>query len=488
MAKYKLYRLIKILRKPELSDFEKFLRSPIHNSNKNCLLLFKELRKKQERLTDSPPEKEKLFKSVFGKVAYHDGKMRKLMTQLSQLLEQYLAMKEMLDNDTHRQEMLMYSLAKRNDHKLFELIADQRLSTLENASKGLNYFRGMANLYRTKYWHPETRHFTMSSNLFGQYLHFHECLFILETLQNDTEYRILKRIVPHEKRAHLVRAVTEVAAHGDFAQSPVIKLFSHLHRLYLPEVKKPELDEIEKLLFNQFNSLEDFEQRMALKLLINYATPFSNNGSPGHTRFLFGLYRFGVEKGMMLNGVKAINSLFFTNIVVAGCMAGELDWIKNFITDYGPLLPNSERNTAIHLASAFHYYHLGKKSNILTNFYTALGELNQIPLRSAAKFELRMRSLQLRIGLEMLHRQRFPLDDLLNQVRNFERHLETSTSYSEDKKDNYRSFLKYFRQLARLTNSPERNKILIDNYVKELLSSHLFVLRFWLLEKAEGLR
>ncbi len=101
--------VLKTFSKEELKQFSDFVRSPLHNKNKNLIKLFEELKKYHP---DYNVENEKLFERVYsGKVYNHDS-MKKLTSELLGLAEEYLRFtglkKENFENEFFFLKVLEY--------------------------------------------------------------------------------------------------------------------------------------------------------------------------------------------------------------------------------------------------------------------------------------------------------------------------------------------------------------------------------------------
>ncbi len=131
MLDYKLIKLMQVLTSKELLELEKQLAVPFYHANEDVLKLFAKLCKYHPSFDHPKLSKAQLYAKVYGKAPYHDGKMRKLMTQLTQLIEQYLVSKELDASEDVKAKLLARSLAGRQNYDLFLDVVDARLKELE---------------------------------------------------------------------------------------------------------------------------------------------------------------------------------------------------------------------------------------------------------------------------------------------------------------------------------------------------------------------
>ena len=488
MLGYKLFRLMSVLGKSELPEIEKFLESPFHNTSKECTQLFRQLCKFHPSMDSPRLTKEFLYARVYGKTGFDDGKMRKLMTRLTALLERFLTLKELEDSAEMSSRLLIRSLEKRSDYRLFKAAVESRINELESRpGRGMEYFRETYQLFQSLLFHAETNKFTVEHEYFQHYLMSFESYFILVTLQNGTENIISQRLTRSNAEIHFLKAADRIAAETTMADIPVVNFFHRIFRVYSMPGAEVDIEGLRESLFGCFDQMGFHEQRMALKLLINYAIPYTNQGSVIHTKLIFDLYKIGVEKGMLILGESAVNTDLFLNITTAGLLVGEFDWTQDFIKKHGELLPDHEREIALDFCMANWYYYKGIHLNSMEEFERALQSINLIPIRASEKFDLRARSLQLRVKYEVFRRNAETLDNILATAKNFRRHIAANQTYSETKKDTYFKFIHHYNVLSRLANAPDLEALSVEKALLDLTADENCIMRRWLDEKLREL-
>ncbi|MBK8562514.1 MAG: hypothetical protein IPN76_04005 [Saprospiraceae bacterium] len=415
MPRYKLFRIFETLSKPERAEAEKHVASTKHS---DCIKLYSQLKKMTTEMMVSANAKQELFKSSFPGLAYDETRMRKLMTYLTQFLEDYLVQKELATDTATRQHLLACSLSRRSDYGLFKESVEHRLQALEaGKARGTNYFKEKAHLLQALYFHPETPKYGTVPDYFSIANENKEWHLVLNRLLAGAESLARKRTLGREDAHLFFDAAAEAARKQGADCPPVGSLFLRLADLLQSREKEVDLPQLKAQLLAVFDLMERQEQQMAIKLLILYATPFSNNGDMRHSRFVFDMYRFGLERQLMQHGKNAIETILFTNVAFIGALVGELEWTDDFIKNYGPCLPKEDRLNAIHLCQAAWHYNNGLKNDDPTEFDIAMKQLSLIPTRADEKFDLRMRSLQLRIQYDTFRAGLLTVDELMEQAR-----------------------------------------------------------------------
>jgi|GEM_PF-6316764 len=487
MAAYKLFKLVRILQVEELAEVAKYLDAPVFNTNERCNRLFRALCKFHPTMDSEKLTKERLYDKVFDKSAYDDGKMRKLMTQLAQLIERYLVIKKLDETDEVRAQLLIKALGERSDYELFKVATESRIKELERLpERGKDYFRENHLLNEVLYYHPETEKLTSGNDYLHRAMLSFEQYFTLLSLQNAADIMVRNRLVGMEVPIRYMDAVNRVAMEAGFQDVIAIRFFHHLVGLYLGQ-KAEDLEASLKLSLETLKYLSRYEQSFAINSLRNYAVPKLNAGSLPHAKFVFDLYRFEIENGLLVEKERLLAPSTYMNIVNVGLSIKKLNWVKEFIERYSNSLPEDDGMAAVNLCYGYWHYYNGLERKDLDEFYTSLQFYNLIPTRIGVKFDLRVRPAILRSHFEIFERKKESLDELLQHVRNFERHIQANNLYPDLIKKQYLNFVKYFKLLARMFGNPELKPPSLAAFFQQLESEDTIVLKRWLVEKGKEL-
>ncbi|MBK6996720.1 MAG: hypothetical protein IPH31_17995 [Lewinellaceae bacterium] len=127
MEKSTLTTLTRSFSPIETREVRKFLQSPFFNQRQDVILLFEHL------ISGGESTKTSAWDSVFGKdLRFEEQKLRLLMSYLHSLLEQYLAVKELLSNKPGSQLQLAIAYRKRKMTAAFERARKNLSKTIES--------------------------------------------------------------------------------------------------------------------------------------------------------------------------------------------------------------------------------------------------------------------------------------------------------------------------------------------------------------------
>lgn len=483
MQDYKLIRILQVLTDKELREVRDFLKDSKGNSS--SIELFQVLCQFHPKFDSPKLTKDFLYKKLFPKQVYNDGKMRKQLTQLSQQIEDYLISKELGNSGEIRAKLLAKALGSRNGYGLFLETVESRLRELDKRPvRGRDYFREYYELCDMVYFHPESDKLVKRNDYVKKALANFERYFTLVTLQNRADNIVRSRLIKEHSHSHYIDQARKVTQMPDFLNYRTILLFDQIVNLLEGE----EVEDLEQLKSNAietFKELSQFEQDFVLNLLRNYAVPLSNGGSMLHTKFILDLFKLELEKGFIAN---TISAGAFMNIVTVGLAAEELEWVESFMTKYKLFLPDTERELTFNYCVGIWYYQKGVKNKNLGDLYSAMKSINMIPTRSGAKYELRARVALLRVHFEIFSLGKESFDELLSQFRNFERHITSSSEYSVPVRNYYLEFLRYFKSLSKIMGQPNLDRNLINALLEKMMKDeNSFILKSWLIGKAKEL-
>ena len=483
MPRNKLYQLVKSLKKEELKDVAAFIKKE-RPAYEKCFQL---LCKFHPHMREGHLKKEDLFAAVYGQRPYDDLKLRQLKTRLCRAIEDYLALTELDRDERTRNELLVQALAYRSNYPLFKDYANRRLKLLEQQpERGKEHFLEKAFHYRLLYLHPETEQMDEGGIYLREYIHDVEMAHAYTLLEMASEHQLGLRNMQALPKALLDENGLKMAANKAQRHLP-LQLFYQLYQLYQTGTGADNLQGLLQLLKKCLSLMAEAEKRMAIKLLTNWCIPLSNQGSGRHSRFIFDVFRFAVENGLVVEQNGLVNPGNFSNIVMAAVKANQLEWAEALVAEYARLLPEEVREIVENLCFAAIYYKYGHRQNKPQYFRKVLSQLGDSPQRIPERYNIRYRTTAIRANYELVALHEDYLDDLDRSIKNFERYLKKNRLLPKEKKQSYFRFIDSIKRLGRLATNPDRNKTLAQQLIVELKSGRPIALQSWLEEKAEGL-
>jgi len=179
LIKSVFFDVIKTFSAPELKQFRDFLRSPYHNSNKNVVKLFEEIKKFNPDFNGEKAKKlltkEKIFKKLYPGKKYNDIVIRILFSDLIKLSEEFLTIQSLRNNPFDEYGLLLRELNGKGIDNLYK-------RTFKEAYSSINEYEDL----RTKY----QKLFEYEMNYIDHHLQRSKQQLITENVLTRSEYLV----------------------------------------------------------------------------------------------------------------------------------------------------------------------------------------------------------------------------------------------------------------------------------------------------------
>jgi len=439
-----LFQLLMSLNKRELTAFQQFLESPYFNQRADVLALFHVL--SPFTADEDAPAKTELWRSVYGKGNYDDQQMRLLMSYLSKLTEQFIAVELTLADDFEVKMKVANQLRSRADSQLQErfLKASKRIlekQPLRNAEYWLHNYRHQEAAYRQAFSRrPEQNDkFALLSESFDQ------AFLALKLRQNMWLYNHEQLYKWGYQPTALDRFIEELDE-AVLTREPALSLYYYGIQVLQSPTNEQVFQQFTQTLFAHSTLFPEEEARDLYLLAINFGVRQVNEGQRSYFPKVMELYRSGLEQGYLLrNGV--LSRFTYHNIVATALQIGELSWAEAFIEEWTNKLERRFRDRMYHF-------------NRAKIAYAGQRYAEALPLLQQANYHdpllnLGARTLLLKIYFELEEWE--VLQSHLDAFQNYLRRKEGITYH----RTNYRNLIRYTRQLLKtqLESKAQRAKL-----------------------------
>lgn len=439
MASLKLIRQISVLTAAEKRELRRWLvqKNTPQNAVVGKLLDYLLLQEPGTAI-----DRQSLSAVIFPGQTYNAVRIRDLISQLSRQLEAMLMQQSLILDKPLAVNLLLAAYGQRAGcYELFREESFRLLNKLEQQpDKGMHEYARLHRLCHDLYFHPETDKYELGSLL------------------------LLQKALRYEKLgSQLCREVYEgeLAVRQQLLQSPDRYPFNTTDS---PPASLQLLLDCRQLgqtvhtaesfrqLFDRFQEqqqqLPSFEAHIIFKMMLNFAGRRATAGDESFIWQLHQLHLYGLSNHYFIEW-QQITSIRFSNIVVAALMAGQEVWVKLFMDTHYPFLPASERDYTLHWCQALLLYQQAVNTREVPLYEQSLTLLQQIPYNNGP-LDLRLRSLQIRLGYDyhflLLNDAHLPE----SWMRNFERHLWKSQLLTQNRKNGYLLFIRLVRKIMRL--------------------------------------
>lgn len=469
MKNTKLIEILRTFSKEEFRLFGKFVESPYFNGRSEMIRFYESIKKGYPEFNGKQFQKNEIFKKVYPRFVYKDSLMRKLISGLTKLSEEFLIQRAFRKEDFDKQKYLLLELRHRRLDDLFEHFAVLTEKGFENKKKNFLYFYKKSIFYNILNGYNGYRNLSLVDRNFQEEADNFFYFFLCKSLEIYT--RLINQKSVFNKDFNLI-LFDEIIGHlnkNTYEDIPLIPIHYNYIKL-LRDGDEMSYSNIKKLYRNHQNDLDKNDEINLFIILRNYCIAQFKKGNLKYRN-----ERFELDKEFLAKGLPGesefIQVYFFLNVVTNAALIKEFKWADAFIEDYAQLLYPKYKPDAPNLALAIIDFEKGKFEDSLAH----LGKIN-IEL---CHLKIDVKNLMLKIYYELgLSEQAI---FLIDTYRHYLKRDETITDYNRVITSD---FLKFYSELIRLD---DKNKDLISEFRDSISKSGYFTNKEWVLEKVNAL-
>lgn len=464
MKNSKLWKLIRILDKKDIRELRKVVNSPYFNQRSDVAMLFETLIEHIKN-PDKSISKEAVFEYIYPKTVYNAAQIHLISSLLYKNVEQYLILKEREQKVVEDRINLATAYRKLNLDDFF-------IRTIEEA-KALHEAQKLRNAeyFETKYdLLIEELEYALKSRKIDENL--------LIDLSQNLDKSFLSRALRLELALLSHKAVANKSYNSGILKSMNVKHTYQDAAISLYETGYDAVITEDENTFNEFklhikeeSHLFPVEEQKDLFLIaINFCIKKFNAGNEKYMQICLDLYKDGLNKNIFIENGK-MSMFTYINIVLAGCMVKDWDWVEHFVHDHIALI---EKN----LQQGLYNFSMGRINYERKKFDSALKFLSLTDSKDIL-INLSAKALQSRIFYELAEYQ--VLQSHLNAFNIFiKRHSELG--YHKI------SYLNFIKSLNQLLNLSFKNNKEVDKLELSVKEEQYIYEKKWLLEQIAMLK
>lgn len=362
MKNSRLLRVLRTLSPADLRQFADFVASPYFNKHKRLPKLLKLIVAHAPDYNSPKLTEAFLFEKLFPGEPFRIQRMRDDLSLLYRLLKQFLA-HQFLAKDNFQEELgYLEQLVERNELHVFGLQARAMEQQLDQApDRSWIHYRQrfqLANLVNQAYGLQQHR---KTDNSLQQKLDALDIYYLSIKLKESCEAFNRKFVLNTEVKLHLLAEIETLMEdqHAPFHEVPVLQLYYRIYRSFQAG-NETTFDQMQQALEEVAPILPRSEARAAYKFAQNFCIRRINRGEQAYQQRLFGLYQKLLSSGIILQQEVLAHS-DFKNIVTLALRLNEINWTKDFIENYGPIINAAHRTNALGYAEALFLAESGQK-------------------------------------------------------------------------------------------------------------------------------
>lgn len=340
----KLVEVLSNLSRKEQNALRKFLQSPYFNQRED-VVQFYEILVKNINNESELPEKGVVFGKIYPNEHFSDQNFRLLMSYLFKLIEHFLAIQEILEDETNLQlkkaasyrKHKMPAFVRRN---LKKVVTDLEKSPLRNGQ----YFQYLQEVQMEQYQLLSTEAPTDDLNL-QNIADTIDISYLTQKLKQTCTLLSHQSVYQSDYEVGFLSEILKYIETRNLLNIPAINIYYHCYFMLLQPDNENHFWTFKQLLFQHGSKFSTTEIRDLYTLTINICIRQVNAGKMSYFKEALDLYKEGLKQEYLLeNGV--LSRWAYFNIAAAGLQTGEYDWVDFFIKKYKNALEKKYRESS----------------------------------------------------------------------------------------------------------------------------------------------
>ncbi len=357
MQNSKLIELLRSLPKRKLSRFQDFIRSPYFNKNTDIISFYEFLEKYSPSYTHKSLDKKNVISKVKTNKALNEKSLAYLMNNLLNLIEQFLSIENLKEDELQTQQYLIqsyqeYHLAN-NAHKILEKAKKQLvLSPFQNA----DYFFNSYQLAKTAYEQTSRnrRDFNEELQIAANEL---DIYFLVDKLRYCCEMLNLENIVNVKYDLQLGSEIINFLHDHPLVKTPAVSVYFNILIMLRGGVDKEHFQKVKLLLSQHRNIFSPEELKNLYTSILNYCTRQINRYNDQQYLLEYLEINKVLLENKMLFDKGILSPWRYSNLVNVGLKTKQIEWTKSFIENYKDKLPEDyAENMYSYCLGLFYYY------------------------------------------------------------------------------------------------------------------------------------
>ncbi|MBS1626018.1 MAG: hypothetical protein JST83_18505 [Bacteroidetes bacterium] len=358
----KLVAVLENLSRTELKRLEQFVSAPYFNADEKPIKLLTVL---SRTITNGGlyPNKAVLYTSLF-KGKYDDVKMRRAISDLLKLTEDFLAYEKYKNDQAHRLADTLHTINTKGLTRNFDVnysLAKTIQSRDKNKDAAFYYNEFLLEVELNQ--SIELRKERTNEKNLASVLYNLDAFYFINTLRYACAVEHYRNVLHTDQQVDMIDAVLEKTKEEKFAAISAIAAYRAVYHMLREKDGEPHYQQLKELL-NRATDMPHATERDAYIFSINFCVIQINRGKLDYLREVFDLYNIALQKDILFDK-NELSPWDYKNLVTLGLRLKEQTWTEKFIKDYRDKLPKQNRSNAYTFNLAKFYFYIRRYDDVL---------------------------------------------------------------------------------------------------------------------------
>ncbi len=443
MVGSKLFELYSTFTYKELKSLKKLVRSPFFNENDTLVKLFDILNKGTLRENGQTLERTNVFAQLFPGEVYNDLKLRRLMTDLLYLFQEFIKLAVQDNNPIVGQVDLLSDLRYRSLDKHYESIfqVSRRIHEKEPYRNDEYYYHQFLIENEFNQYLEDKFKRTSDTNL-QQAVSTLDIFYLIIKLKYCCAIINFRNVVDIN---HELLFMDEILSHlldHSYDHVPAIAIYHSILLTLTESDNENHFLRLKKLLNEHAGRFPVTEAKDMYTFAQNYCIKRINKGQSDYLHEILGIYKIVLDKKIIFTKGN-LSPWDYKNIVIAGLRIEEFAWTENFIHTFKNRIQNEYRDNA-------YTYNLAKFHFFRQNYSKVIKLLQKV------EYDDVFYNLDSRATLMKTFYEVNDIQALDSHVDSFRMLLRRNKLISRQHKTNYLNLIKFVKKAIRIIPGDER--------------------------------
>ena len=460
MENTKLIHLLKTLSSRELFRFGEYVYSPFFNKNKKVIQLCELVLKHAPGYFHQSLEKQNTYQLIFGKNIYNELQLNNVISDLLQLLYDFIAQIHFEKEKIKQKEFLLKELAialeKDNSSHFEKTVRRYRQLQKQNPHRSFDFFEKEKILYDELDQYTQTkikRQYDENLQLVNDNL---DLSYFINKFRVACDMTSRNIVINANYKSHFLEEILKHFHETKHLQNePALKVYHKTLQMLQGNGEERFYFDLKKLLEEHFSIFPKSE----IFTLYNYALNFSiqkiNSGKDEFYQEILELYKVLLDKEIILHN-NTLSQWTYKNIVTTAIRLKEFEWTEQFINEYKSIVPHDEQDNA-------YAYNLAVWYHAQNDFRNALFQLQGVEFTDT-NYHLGAKIIQLKSYYELDEDEAF-----FALLEAFKKYILRSKDLSDYRKKANAHFLRIAKKVFQLKLKRDKNFIQKKKNVNKLL-------------------